>query len=292
MRKIIAVFIVTIGCAVVMKPLYAAGIGDTDLLYDSSRDLFARYFVDPNFDASKLQQIDLDQKEMQKNKTSGQSGSSGKERTVFNINLTVGASLVFDRVERAVSPDGTESGGTITFYYFWRNIETKKSLGASPVINLGFIFNVARYFALGFGADAGYLVMNAHTMSVSYSSTLQDTSRDQLMAMMNYNPSTPRRFLEVPVYGLMRVYFSPTFSAAYLSVGGGMDFLLLGHPSARSTLIRGGFGFTLDNGFTMDFSYQYNFDAAEKSSLTNIKEMHRGTVTLGYCFNVGEGSKK
>ena len=52
-------------------------------------------------------------------------------------------------------------------------------------------------------------------------------------------------------------------------------------------IARGGIGFTLDNGFMMEFLYQYNTDPAEDSKLVNIKDMHRGMVSLGYCFNTG-----
>ncbi len=287
MRIIIAVFIITIGCAWVMKPVYGAGFNEHCWLNDDGRDLYARFFVDPNFDASKLQQADPNQETGRKDTSPAPVDNSAKRRTVFNVNLTVGASLVYNRVRRVVSPNGTETSTTITVYYFSQNIETRKSLGLAPVVNINFIFNLAKYFALGFGADAGYLVMNALRGSLSYSTPLTETSRALVMAKYKIYSPNPNHYLEVPVYGLMRFYFGESFQAMYLSVGGGYDFFLQGHPSARSPLIRGGIGFTLDNGFMMDFSYQYNFELLEKSTLTNLKEMHRGTVTLGYCFNVG-----
>jgi hypothetical protein len=288
MKQIIAVFIITIVCAVVIRPLYGSGFGESDPLYDNGRNLLARFFVDPNYDALKLQQTDANQKNGQKDASPAPVGESGKSRTVFNLNLTVGASLVYNRVRRVVSPNGTENATTITVYYFSQNIETRKSLGLAPVVNINFIFNVAKYFGLGFGGDAGYLVMNARRMSLSYSTPLTETSRAQVMALYKIYSPDPSHYLEVPVYGLMRFYFGESFQAMNLSLGGGYDFFLLGHPAARSPIIRGGIGFTLDNGFMMDFSYQYNFELLQKSRLTNLKEMHRGTVTLGYCFNVGK----
>jgi hypothetical protein len=197
-----------------------------------------------------------------------------KRRGVFNLNLMAGSSFAYYRTKRLVTADN--------FSGMYSPVsETRESLGIAPGLNVHFIFNVAKYFALGFGADANYFYV--HKLSSKYSSPLASFD----MIYHNLSPSNPGFYLEVPVYGLMRFYFSEKFRTAYLVLGGGVDFFLLGRPFARSIIARGGIGFTLDNGFTMEFAYQYNTDLAQDSSLTNIKDMHRGMVSMGYCFNVG-----
>lgn len=201
---------------------------------------------------------------------------SNRRRGVFNLNLMVGGSIAYYNMNRVidilpVSPVIPTSSAII------QNEAQGKYLGISPGLSLTFIFNVAKYFALGFGSDAGYF----------YVHRLTSRSSLPLMQILGYPSPNPQFYLEVPVYGLMRFYFSEKYKTAYLSLGAGVDFFLLGRPAARSIIARGGIGFNLDNGFTMEFAYQYNTDLAQDSSMTNIKDMHRGMVWMGYCFNIG-----
>ena len=218
-----------------------------------------------------------DKKELATEKTSKKLEDEDlKRRTVFNINLMVGGSVAYYKMNRVidilpVSPVIPSSSA------FVQNEAKGKYLGISPGLSLTFIFNVAKYFALGFGGDANYF----HPYKLSSVTTLP------LVQILGYPSPNPQFYLEVPVYGLMRFYFSEKFRAAYLSLGAGVDFFLLGRPFARSIIARGGIGFTLNNGFTMEFDYQYNTDLAQESSFTNIKDMHRGMVMMGYCFNIG-----
>ncbi len=274
-------------CAGILMPLHGARLEDNDWLSFKNENLYARFFVDPNFKAAGLEQSGTGE-----GKASGRDGTGnqntstdtpGKTRTVFNLNIMFGGSFAYFLMKRTVAPN-------YDYVIPAATIETKKVLGLVPAIRLNFLFNVARHFGFGFGADAGYFHFSPLSKKLSH----QDIDLDSYLTRMIYkiHAPDPDFYLEVPAYGMLRFYFSESFKAVYLDLGGGADFFLLGHPGAWSYFGRAGLGFTLDNGFTMEFAYQYNTRLIEKSNLTNMLDMHRVALWMGYCVNAGDSGRK
>jgi hypothetical protein len=265
-------------CAGLMMPLQGAGLDDCDWYSSRNGNLYARFFVDPSVDTSSLGQPDSGGGTEGAGKQRTAADSSAGTRSVFNFSIMFGGSFAFFQMRRTVAP-------YLDYVIPALNIETKKMIGLVPGIKLNFFFNVARYFGLGFGADAGYFHLSSFSKKLSHPDTDVDTYL--VRVMYKIHAPDPRYYLEVPAYGMMRIYFSENFKAIYLDLGGGADFFLLGHPNARSYFGRAGLGFALDNGFTMEFDYQYNSRLIEQSNLTNLLDMHRVMLWMGYCVNPG-----
>jgi hypothetical protein len=282
MKRILVVFMATAWCAGLMMPLRGAGLEDEGWFTFGDRNLYARFFVDPTLDTSRLEGTDANGGKNSGGEGAGKQGTattaSEGTRSVFNFNIMVGGSLAYFKMKRIVAPS----------YYFEMldpNVETSKMWGYAAGVNLNFVFNVAKYFGLGFGGDANYFLPKAFSKSLSYPDA--DTNSYETRLLYSINSPDPKYYLEVPVYGMVRFYFSESLRAVHLSLGGGADFFLLGHPAARSYIGRAGLGFTLENGFMMECTYQYNTRLIEKSNLTNMLDMHRGMLWMGYCVNAG-----
>lgn len=280
MRRILTAFTMTAICIGAMMPLHAADPEDCGWLGFGDGNLYARYFVDPSYKAASQQQPDSGESTsggaQGTAKQKGSSGSMERARTVFNLNILFGGSGAFFQMKRTVA---------LNFDYGYPdvNIETRKMIGLVPGAGLNCIFNVARYFGFGFGSEAGYFHLATRSKKMSY----RDLNLDSYLIRMIYkiHAPNPAYYLEVPAYGMLRFYFSESFRAVFLDLGGGVDFFLLGHPAARSYIARAGLGFTLENGFTMEFCYQYNTRLIEKSNLTNMLDMNRVMLWMGYCVN-------
>lgn len=279
MKRILVVITMMTWCAGVMMPLQGAGVEDYDHYTFKYENLYARFFVDPTFDLSSLEGTDSGGGKDGEGKQNNSTDSAVRTRTGFNLSIMFGGSFTFFQMMRTVAPN-------YDYVVPAANIETKKIIGLVPGIKLNFLFNVARHFGLGFGGDAGYY----HLATFSKKLKFQDTDVDSFLTRTLYkvHAPDPRFYLEVPAYGIMRIYFSESFKSAYLDLAGGADFFLLGHPYAQSYFGRAGIGFALDNGFTMEFDYQYNTRLIEKSNLTNMLNMHRVMLWMGYCLNAGD----